>query len=592
MESARASKDLVGAVARIRDHVLRSQKGKYLPQLVQPSLESSWNITNEEGHRRKEALALFQKLQSFQMVKPALYTQFLKALYPTRNNLARFGSSQSVTSPINHNMLFSYYAELPRPGVGHLNYNDFETFMHHAFSRRDFVRPNALSSTSALLYSDEQVVKAYVEAHNTRQAQLSELWSAVNDMQLAEIPISAHEQRSLIFKTFYRDRPDIMSLVKAATARLPKERMQHWKAALEKTSKPAFDWETYVEMRERAGDESADSLNVLLFTALRHDNHRAVADIESRLKNPNRSTFKILLENLSYKGNEAHFVKHLVGLQERPHLLDISLLNVLVGSLAHLGHVQLAQELVQPFCGQDQLQLAEKDQFLKLLTSFDKERYKAHLTSFDELSNKPLMKLHPTEETFLPLVKHYCTSRAPFEKVVEVLFNLEHVWGLPLSSRVFKNIYSGFSGGQWSLSDLQFVTGKLIDVSDRYSGNNAWVRNNLEKNSLPASVATLLLEVVGSLAGESFSTENGLFTKLSDRLMAQVFAAYELVSQRARASTVANIKKRYLLELEQTRARHGKQLRKESLVALELYEREEVVHLKKCTLLELLDAAD
>ena len=596
MRPTKVSSNLKAIIGRLNDHILANENSPYLLRLpgLTPRLSRTRYVTPIESKARKESHDRFRDLLQFQVVEPSVMNRFLKQLYPMRNNLSALDTNTIPSRNVNHNLLFRSYCALPHPGVGHMEYQDFERFMNQMFSYRAFLKPNALSGTNILLFNDSYLLKQYREANHKRQVHLNMLWQITNDMDSAGIPTSDRERQNLIYKTFFRDRIDIMEKVSSIMER--NESNETTVAALSINQSPSFDFETYKDVSLRFGESpDAETLNVLLLIALRHKNVLALLDIMSRFQPEafTRDTYKILLENLALMGREKDFEIYLDSLVSRHlYLMDIQLLNTVVLSLVNLHKPKLAASLVDSVVSLIGSHLSDNDLFLKLIKKEDKEIYALYISAYDRLAFKPSVKLYPTERTFLPILKHYCQTGAEFAKIAAVLSQVEAKSMSPVTSQMFKLIFHAFVTHNYSIDDLRYVLSKLIELHDLNSGvRDTWIRDQIHEAALPQDLSRFLNEMIAEPETPGYLIGDNNFVKLSNGLVRQVFLAFHhtLGRDSLLKEKILEVERELNEGMESAKARHDSRIVRDEIEMVDLYERDEMSYLKKSSLLKLLD---
>lgn len=589
---------LDSVINKLNDHILANKNSPYLPSIVGhvPPRTLRLNTTASEAKLRRESLQKFHKLPHFRIVDPSVWSNFFKALYPMRNSLSGLSANHEPSRLVNHDQLFQSYCSLPRPGVVHMEYDDLENFMREMFAYRAFLKPTSLSGTTILLFNDAYILKQYEAGNTLRQSHLNALWHITNDLELAKIPTSDYERRNMIYKTFFRDRQDVMDKIKTILKHGHPRDSAIAKTILQESQSPNFDFETYQDVFLRFGDaQDSETLNVLLLTALRHHNLEAYYDIvlKFRPENFTRNTFKILLENLAFLGKIEDYVHYLsLLISHHTNLIDIQLLNIIISSLVTLGELHLAIPLVKSLSLQGTVNLREEDLFLKLIKKIDKLKYSLYISAYDNLPKKLPMNYHPTEQTFLPLLRHYSETGAEFSKISWVLNQVESVKMLPLTSQMFKHIFRAFILHDYNFNDIQYMLSKLIDAHDLNSGaRDTWVRQQIQDSSIPQDISRLLNELISEPQTPGFLTADNNFVKLSNILVRQVFLAYNRVLGRypELIEKVQTIERDLNEDLANAKERHSARIARDNLEAVDLHEREELVYLKKTSLLKLLD---
>lgn len=585
--------EIVNSIAKY----ISNCKGKpLLLRVVSPSQISEYShlSVSEQTHRQK-ALSNFQQLPRLQKCSPSTYSSLLSSLYPTKHSLAELRAPATARSEVNHAALYRNYLNLPSPGVGHLRDADLEPFMSEMFRSRAFSKPNVLSSSSLLLYADKYLLKQFRRGIEYRSHHLNRLWQLSRDMEDAQIPVSDYERCQLIFMTFYRDRPDIRRhiLGLASQARLT----DLGKTGIEIQESPSFTWETYIDLVDLDPELANDIkyLNTLLFCALRHGNWRAEQHILSRIgaDSFNRETYKILLDNHGMHRNYDSFERHLSALATKHiHLLDINLLNIIIRSLSVLGLHSLAIGLTSPFKEFEAVRLAPEERFLRQLTYANKRAYSSYLSARDQFAAKEHIFLYANEHTFRPILQHYCVDGGSIEEISELIELMEEQWNIQLSTQVFKLIFHAFTVGVHDPEALHVVVAKLLQQHDLYfDTHDAWIREKLNETSIPTNVIELLGGLIESKVPGDEITSDGVFLKLSNSLMRLIFKAYHSTYQNdpEKRKIIESIEVRLWNHLAQTAASTNMTRLKDEATPADLYSREELIFLKKSSLLELLD---
>ncbi|OBA19934.1 hypothetical protein METBIDRAFT_14924, partial [Metschnikowia bicuspidata var. bicuspidata NRRL YB-4993] len=555
-------------------------------------------VTPHEAKLRRESLEKHQTFPRYQVVEPSVYGKFLKNLYPVRNSLTMLNSNREAFRQVNHDLLFRSYNTLPRPGVAHMRYEDFEHFMLQMFSFRAFLKPNMLSGTNIFLFDDAFLLKQYADANMTRQAHLKNLWQITSDLALSEIPITEYERQNLVYKTFFRERQDIMETIQSIARQGNPQDSVAAKNILNKWQSPHFDFETYKEVYLKFGDATdAEALNVILLTALRHGNMAAYSDIMSKIRADSytRDTFKILLENLSLLGQRHEFNIWISLLVSRHiDLIDIQLLNTIIFSLVELGEPQLAESLFEALIVKSEVALTEDGRFLKLVKLDDKLKYSLYISGYDQLPSKPPVNYHPTEQTFIHILRYYCESGADFSALARLLNQVESVQMLPITSQMFKYVFRAFSLHEYTIDNLQYMLYKLLEAHDLNSGaRDTWVREQINNSALPQDLSRFLNEVMAEPPAPEFTVGDNNFVKLSNTLVRQVFLAFRhtLGPNAELKDRVQTIEKDLEDALQEAYGRHKMRILRDELEPIDLNEREELVYLKKTSLFKLLDVS-
>lgn len=163
---------------------------------------------------------------------------------------------------------------------------------------------------------------------------------------------------------------------------------------------------------------------------------------------------------------------------------------------------------------------------------------------------------------------------------------------LPLTSQMFKHIFRAFILHDYNFNDIQYMLSKLIDAHDLNSGaRDTWVRQQIQDSSIPQDISRLLNELISEPQTPGFLTADNNFVKLSNILVRQVFLAYNRVLGRypELIEKVQTIERDLNEDLANAKERHSARIARDNLEAVDLHEREELVYLKKTSLLKLLD---
>lgn len=593
MVNGRALPALGQAVSRIRSLIYASNEGKYLPRIVQNGLRRPEfvKLSPQEFIARSVALQKHQEQQVHQESAQVPYVAFVRALYPVKNRLTRLETGSVFHTQINHNTLFKSYCELP--GVACIKHTDLEEFMSNMLYRRDFVKPAQLSLSSIDHLKPLAILRAYESGIELRKKHLSMCWKVFEDLKKAGIPLSLHEQNNLIFMNFYVDRKDIRDKVEIALDSIHKNHpdYQHFHALVkEQTTK--FNMHTYKQLREQFEELLIDSFNILLFTALRHELLVAVEDLQSLISLlkiiPNGKTFRILLDHHGMHGDVEGFVSVLEQISAID--IDIKLVNSIVNGVVGLGHPEMAEMIIQSLMDREADELESNELFLKLLTFQDQLEYARRMLAYESMEQKELMKLHATEDTILPLLRFYCSNgnSTSFETINRLLFYMETVFALPITTRVFSFIFETFTTSNYALEDLIQVTGKLLSLHDSYyaMSDDIRLKDKVGRIEMPKNLVDMITDVMIP-APSDVPSNQGTFIKLLDTLVRLIYDAFiarvEDVELKEKIFQQKETLFERLQDIEQS-SPNG-----EGPSPRNLYLRDELVYIKKGFIIELLD---
>lgn len=592
------TKQLGASLGRIRHHILHAPKANYLSRISNPAQTDSL-VSEAETSARTKQITRFQSLNP-QDVDPITYSQFLAALHPISSGMGQLLRQGTAPVPVNHAELFNTYCLLPHPGVAYMRPEDFERFSAQMLRRRDFLKPNSLSPTSRFYLLSEQIILAFSRAQELRKRHLSMLWKIAQDMNVAEIPLAHNEQRQLIYMTLYKDRQDILAVVDEAFHQLNKSLLTYneYEQMYKDAQETQYSRDSFLQFRAAFKDDlDIDTLNVFLMTALRHKDTESVTELMDELQNlePNRETFQILLENLAYDHDIPQYFQTLQLLSTKyVNLVDSRLLNTLIKSLIELDMTEHAETLVNLF-GADRFVPLETDElFLKQMTTADKQKYLSYWKTREQSSAKPPMAIYPTEDTFLPLLSAYCSSHnsVPFETILNLLFQCEQIWGIPITTRMFKHLFWSFTTSDHSIEDLRLITGKLVASHDvTYLDNDAWLESQLMNVDLPSNVMEVLNGAMEDKDMPVFQSDQGRFIKLTDELVQGIYQAFDhvLKNNPDLQKQAAAAHEQYKARLASARSETQPLILAPTL--LELNQREEFMYIKKGFIIDLLDIA-
>lgn len=589
----RGIKTLAESLARIRTRISMAPP-YYLSRLPPPQASSS--STPEEYKTRRLRLDQFREKHP-QDVDGIKYSRFVSALYPVTSSMGRFSQQEPNIALVNHSKLLDTYSHLPRPGVAYIQPQDFERFMAVMIDRRDFVRPNSLSPTSRYYYLDEQMIQAFCSAQRSRKAHLANFWKVARDMNEANVPVTRHEQRQLLYMTLYKERPDILQMVTDAYENLNKSLENYLKYAhmYKSANSNEYSSSTLALFRDLFRDDwDVDTLNMFLFTAFRHGDEVTFKKFLRELKEmkPNRKTFLIILEKYASSGDVSLFSSWLQVLAtEYPHLVEIKLFNTIVKSLTLMKFVEHAQKLVSVFAPDKFRPLEPHEIFLKQLTIDDRETYNNYWKAYEESQSVENFSLYPTEEMFLPLISAYCNDlKVDFDTILGLLYQAELVWGIPITTRMFKLLFHSFRGSRHSVANLKFITGKLIASHDvSYGNNEAWIKSQLLSIELPSNVMGVLNLLIDEDYADTTPSQ-GCFIKLSDELVHVVYMAFDhcLQNMQTEQKLAAKAYKEYLKRLTEARQEYRRSMEPDATL-LDLNARDEFMYIKKGFIIDLLD---
>lgn len=591
--SRNGMKTLTEALSRICGRI-STAPSVYISRLSSPRVDIA-SLTEESSIRRLRLDQFRQKHP--QDVDPIVYSRFVNALYPVVNNMGRFSPDQPTERLVNHSELLDAYSHLPRPGVAYIQAQDFEKFMSVILSRRDFVRPNALSPSSKHYYLAEQIIQAFASGQKARKVHLANFWKIARDLNTANVPVTGNEQRQLLYMTLYKESPDILKMVTEAYLNLNKALDTYDKYAdmFISANSSEYSASTLSQFRELFKNEwDIETLNMFLFTAFRHDDDATFKSLLPELKTlePNRKTFDIMLEKYAISRDIGLFSSWLKVLStDYPHLVDIKTANTIIKALVQLDLVDDARRLVAVFSKDLSHPLNSEELFLKQLTIQDRETYNNYWETYEDSGSTENFSLYPTENTFLPLLALYCKDPTlDFETILGILYQAEHVWGIPITTRMYKLLFRSFVDGRHSRENLRFITGKLVASHDAcYSNNEAWIKTQILSIELPPNVVGVFnLFIEHDIL--ALVPSQGYFIKLSDELILVIYMAFDhcLQNQPEEQKLASKAHKEYQKRLIDARDEYQRSV-EPGPTLVDLNARDEFMYIKKGFIIDLLD---
>lgn len=590
------------AASLLLSHVAKCSSRPFLSEIAGKNLlrhSSDPRNQTQAQLERKERLRQSHK-ENIQSANPSAYASFINALYPTRRLLSRLEAPKSKKALVNHTTLLKQYAELPSPGVAHMEPADFEAFMKELLRRRDFVKPGLLASLVQKYYLPLLMLRSYRNQLEQRDAHVKMCWKVIEDVKKAGIPLLVEEQDKLIYYSFFRDRKDILQEIQQAhsqaLAKLEPEAAR--KYAKFRVNPPSLNWAVFKRLREQLPAKlPLSTVNVLLFSALRNNSFDVVNALKSMINlngehleriEPDSETFLTLIYGYTDHGDlNAAFEYASFLVNYWPQHVDIKTVNAIIAALVKSGNATDAAKIVRAVVSGIQRPLDRHESYLKRLTPQDDEMYAAALMVS---SKNGIHKVYPTENTFLPLLDHYCSKKIPYPKVSKLLGTMENVCHLPLTTRVFVKIFESFKSDNYSFKNAQDLLAKVISLHDAYNSTSSDLRLKDKIGRLhmhPEVESWLQLAVLSEKA--NLPVEQGAFLKLLDRLVLAIYDAFvEVAENHDIKGQIASHKNTLFDQLLTLRALAPQGIM-EGPPTAELYRRDESNYIKKGHLIDLLD---
>lgn len=564
------SSNLRQAVARLRAAVATRQKNPYLRDTAAPTVPL---LTPSESRARRAA---FEKYRPPQKVPPLAVAAVLRELYPADRHLSRFGNPHRTK--VNHAAVLEAYGLLPRPGLAHLGYEDFESFMAAVLRRRDFLKPGSLNAENLAARSAEQLLQNYEIGSSRRQRHLRAVWQVMDDASAMGIAVLKHEQLELVKMTFFREKPDVMAAIRAAMTKVRVDHVKYgtWRSLVDSAATITLDFDTYRQVLARLDRLDPEVRNTFLYVAMRQNNRELTEQLMQEPPEWDEETFRTVLETLSIQKDERFFSALQTLASSGLGRVDIRVYNSVIAGLCRFGYLDDAENLAAVFSERFEQEAAP---FLALMTQNHKSQYGATIAA--ERKQGPFKHaLYPTENTFLPLLRSVGRG-TPFSFVARVLFLMDY-WRLPLTTRVIKSAFRAFQQAQFSRENFVFVISAVISTHDAaYDSVDGWISSRREH--VPDRVLETLREVKPST-----QVSGGTFIKLSDELVDLACDALITVTGAREHDQIRRLRENYRGLLKESRTRKYTGF---SPTAGDLFERDGSTYIKKGFLIEMMEVA-
>ncbi|KHC84293.1 hypothetical protein MGS_00860 [Candida albicans P78042] len=456
------------------------------------------------------------------------YRNFIKQLYPLKslhstNNKSEYfdfvNNSKKYLS-INHEELYKRYLDLPHPAPRFLTFDDLQNFIYKFvlskphYSNRNVIEANIFKNDyqSAINSLNLEIEK--------RQIYHDMCGKIINDLKLANLPITQPEQIRLIYLSFFKDRQDLLKNFNPRQLKL--------------LNYPQFDWGNYQMLIKSFGDNRRDLLSVLLLLATRHDQFDIIQDILPKVNlgcilDPGQSTTTTANTSLKLTDNSLrHLVYYFTWYIDRPNfdtylartidyitnnipVLTTDIVNSISQTLIELGYIKQAEKLFElaffqvPKPTPPEYENSESISYKRLTTedSIINQEWQFICTKLKSITNDNTIihKLIPVELTFLNLIEGYCKF-GNFDQIKQLINIMDNIAKQPLSTRIYIRIFKAFinnsSNGtnqqlenDWTLDDLSSILTRLINDIDTIdeattttTSNTSMVKQLLNEGSL------------------------------------------------------------------------------------------------------------
>ena len=456
------------------------------------------------------------------------YRNFIKQLYPLKslhstNNKSEYfdfvNNSKKYLS-INHEELYKRYLDLPHPAPRFLTFDDLQNFINKFlllkphYSNRNVIEANIFKNDyqSAINSLNLEIEK--------RQIYHDMCGKIINDLKLANLPITQPEQIRLIYLSFFKDRQDLLKNFNPRQLKL--------------LNYPQFNWGNYQMLIKLFGDNRRDLLSVLLLLATRHDQFDIIQDILPKVNlgcilDPGQSTNTNANTSLKLTDNSLrHLIYYFTWYIDRPNfdtylartidyitnnipVLTTDIVNSISQTLIELGYIKQAEKLFELAFFQDpkptppEYENSESISYKRLTTedSIINQEWQFIYTKLKSITNDNTIihKLIPVELTFLNLIEGYCKF-GNFDQIKQLINIMDNIAKQPLSTRIYIRIFKAFinnsSNGtnqqlenDWTLDDLSNILTRLINDIDTIdeattttTSNTSMVKQLLNEGSL------------------------------------------------------------------------------------------------------------
>ncbi|KGR02622.1 hypothetical protein MG1_00864 [Candida albicans GC75] len=456
------------------------------------------------------------------------YRNFIKQLYPLKslhstNNKSEYfdfvNNSKKYLS-INHEELYKRYLDLPHPAPRFLTFDDLQNFIYKFvlskphYSNRNVIEANIFKNDyqSAINSLNLEIEK--------RQIYHDMCGKIINDLKLANLPITQPEQIRLIYLSFFKDRQDLLKNFNPRQLKL--------------LNYPQFNWGNYQMLIKSFGDNRRDLLSVLLLLATRHDQFDIIQDILPKVNlgcilDPGQSTNTNANTSLKLTDNSLrHLIYYFTWYIGRPNfdtylartidyitnnipVLTTDIVNSISQTLIELGYIKQAEKLFELAFFQDpkptppEYENSESISYKRLTTedSIINQEWQFIYTKLKSITddNTIIHKLIPVELTFLNLMEGYCKF-GNFDQIKQLINIMDNIAKQPLSTRIYIRIFKAFinnsSNGtnqqlenDWTLDDLSSILTRLINDIDTIdetttttTSNTSIVKQLLNEGSL------------------------------------------------------------------------------------------------------------
>lgn len=464
------------------------------------------------------------------------YRNFIKQLYPLKslnNNKSQyfdFVNNYKKYLSINHDELYKRYLDLPHPAPRFLLFDDLQKFIKNFLLLKPHYNNRNIIEANIFKKNYQSAINSLNLEIEKRQIYHDMCGKIINDLKLANLPITQPEQIRLIYLSFFKDRQDLL------------KNFNHQQLKL--LNYPQFNWENYQMIIKLFGDNRRDLLSVLLFLATRHDQFDIIQDILPKVNLgciiDNHQTPGVNINNTSLKLTDnslRHLLYYFTWYIDRPNfdtylahtidyitnnipILTTDIINSISQTLIDLGYINQAEKLFE--LAFFQLPTTFKDyensesiayKRLTIEDSIITQEWQFIYTKLKSITNDNTIihKLIPVELSFLNLIEGYC-KLGKFNQIKQLINIMDNISNQPLSTRIYIRIFTAFInhtnngnnqslGNDWTLDNLSSILTRLINDIDTIDE----MATTTTTNSATSMVKQLLNE--GSLNFNKYEQE-------------------------------------------------------------------------------------
>lgn len=509
--------------------------------------------------------------------KTSVYYDFIRQLYPLRRkseielsapeNVINWFTNQSKYSRVDHAQLYEAYTKFEDPFAVLTMEEHMDFINRFLFQYSSFQRPNKLSTSTLHGRADTLLAADFNDMLAKRQEYVLHISRILSDLKRHDMELTVDEQNALVYALFFRDLPKIIDRMSRIPGLNVNERYTPFNMSMFEQIKKT--------MAARLGFVPIDTLNVLLFHAVRHQQDDIIEKIVSDLgiierssgvrksredgteenspleaktnsetnikyefKNnesvnevvfqgspitANDKTFTILLEYFSERQKPWLDVETILPkfLNESGLALSIelvnSLLKVLVSSQPDLARILFMNLFMTEKC--KELDPIALDIYKRLLPE-QRRAYDNMILVNENIAritgeSVPSFQVYPTEQTFYTMLGLTAPNANESMTLLDLMTD---EFGLPPSTRIFRKLFQQ----KWTLSDVVNLAERLIDF---HNSNVNLTQDTEHRGSLEFSKQVEHFMDQYNLK-KKLDVPSQSWVKLTDALMEDVYIAF------------------------------------------------------------------